>query len=77
MWLKDPRDNKKSVSVTLLVYVTAIAVIKWLVADKFLGSCSASDVAVLVGPFLTNYFAQRSVWAKDSGNAKQPEQMGE
>lgn len=64
MWIRDPRDNKKSVSVTLLIYVTVLAMAKWILADKFLGKCDASDVAMIVGPFLTSYFAQRSVWSK-------------
>ena len=56
MWLKDPKDDKKSVSLTLLVAGFLIASGALFFKESF----SASDWALVVGTVAGLYWSRRS-----------------
>ncbi len=64
-WIKDPKNDKPSVSLTLLVigFVTVLA--KFLlsgvvIGDATLGSITAGDFGIAISPLAALYWGRRS-----------------
>jgi len=64
MYLTDPKNGKKSVSLTLLIIGFITALVKLLLADSTIkgftfGSFSGSDFSMVVGTVAALYFSRR------------------
>lgn len=73
MYLTDPKTNKKSVSLTLLITGFTVALVKLLVSNSTIygfqfGAFSGSDFSMVVGTVAALYFSRRykSFTEKDS-----------
>lgn len=64
MWLKDPKTNEPSVSLTMLVLTTIVSLVKLLLAgSEFngfkLADFSGGDFSMIVGVFAALYWGRK------------------